>query len=97
MHVRKQLAVMLAIKRSAGVTPKVNLGEHISCMPPLRVNKAAHSGFETQKRHHQKSKTWVLVAPQKGLMSSKIKKKIVNVCSEHYPQIVDSTIYEAFV
>ena len=34
------------------------------------VNKAAHSGFEIQRRHHQKSKTGVSVAPQKGLMSS---------------------------
>ena len=30
-----------------------------------------HPGFETQGRHHQKSKTGVSVAPQKGLMSSK--------------------------
>ena len=30
-----------------------------------------HPGFETQRIHHQKSKTWISVAPQKGLMSSK--------------------------
>ena len=30
-----------------------------------------HSGFVTQSRHHQKSKTGVSVAPQKGVMSSK--------------------------
>ena len=35
------------------------------------INKAAHSGFETQRRRHQKSKTGVSVAPQKGLLSSK--------------------------
>ena len=58
---------MLAIKKSAGVTPEVNLGEHVTCTPLPSANKAAHSGFETQKRHHQKSKTWVSVAPQKGL------------------------------
>ena len=29
----------------------------------------------TQRRRHQKSETGVLVAPQKGLMSSKLKKK----------------------
>ena len=37
--------------------------------------KAAHSGFETQRRRNQKSKTGVSVAPQKGLMSSKNLKK----------------------
>ena len=41
-------------------------------MPLSSKNKAAHSGFETQRRRHQKSKTGVSVAPQKGLMSSKI-------------------------
>ena len=37
------------------------------------TNKAAHSGFETQGRHHQKFKTGVSVASQKGptSMSSK--------------------------
>ena len=28
------------------------------------VNKAAHSGFETQRRRHQKSETGVSVAPK---------------------------------
>ena len=46
------LATMLATKRSAGVTPEVNLREHVICMPQPSVNKVAHSGFfET---HHQK-------------------------------------------
>ena len=40
-------------------------------MPLPSVNKAAHSGFETQRRHHQKSKTGVSVAPQKGHASAK--------------------------
>ena len=71
MHVGKQLTIMLAAKRSAGVAPEVKLREHISRMPPPSANKASHSGFETQRRHHQKSKTGVSVAPQKGLMSSK--------------------------
>ena len=31
-----------------------------------------HPGFETQGKHHQKSKTGVSVAPQKGHVSSKI-------------------------
>ena len=39
------------------------------------VNKAVHSGFETPRRRHQKSKIGVSVVPQKGLMPSKIFKK----------------------
>ena len=55
----------LAVKRSAGVAPEVNFRECIICMPPPSTNKAAHSGFETQ-RCQRKSKTVVSVAPQKG-------------------------------
>ena len=62
---------MLATKRSAGVAPEVNLREHVKHTPLPSLNKAAHSGFETQRRCHQKFKTGVSVAPQKGLMSSK--------------------------
>ena len=65
------LVAMLAAKRSAGVTPEVNLREHVTHMPQPSINNAAHSGFETQRRCHQKSKIGVLVAPQKELMSSK--------------------------
>ena len=57
MHVGKQLGAMLAAKRSAGVAPEVNLREHILRIPPPSVNKAAHSGFETQRKRHQKSTT----------------------------------------
>ena len=42
---------------------------NVTHTPPLS------SGFDTQRRHHQKSKTGVSVAPQKGLMSSKNLKK----------------------
>ena len=66
------LATMLATKRSVGITQEVNLREHVTYMPPSSVNKAAHSGFETKRRCHQKSKTGVTVAAQKGLMSYKI-------------------------
>ena len=43
------------------------------------MNKGTHTGFKTERRYHQKSKTRVSVAPQKGLMSSKIvfKKTVV--------------------
>ena len=56
---------MLAAKKLAGVTPEVNLKEHVTGMPLPSTNKAAHSGFETERRHYQKSKTRVSVAPQK--------------------------------
>ena len=46
-----------------GVAPEVNLMECTSYTPLISVNKAAHSGFETQRRRHQKSTTGVLVAP----------------------------------
>ena len=40
-----------------GVAPEVNLREHVTCTPLPSANKAAYSGFETQRRRHQKSKT----------------------------------------
>ena len=33
--------------------------ESVICMPPPRLNKAAHSGLETQRRHNKKLKTGV--------------------------------------
>ena len=63
---------MLAAKRLAGVAPEVNLGECVTRTPLPTINKAAHSGFETERTRHQKSKAGVTVAPQKGLMSSRI-------------------------
>ena len=63
---------MLAAKRSAGVAQEVNFREHVTCLPPPSSNKTTHPGFETQRRRHQKSKTGVSVAPQKGLMSSNL-------------------------
>ena len=65
-------AAMLANKRSAGVETEVNLREYVKHIPLLSAYKVPHSGFETQWRCHQKSKTGVSVAPQKGLVSSKI-------------------------
>ena len=53
----KQLAAKLAIYTSKGITPEVNLRECISHMYLPSANKAAHSGFETQRRHHQKTET----------------------------------------
>ena len=64
-------APMLAAKRSAGVTPEVNLGEPVTYTPLSSVNKAAHSGFETQRRHHQKYKTGVSVSLKRSYVLHK--------------------------
>ena len=68
----KRLAAMLAIYTGRGVTPEVNLRECISCMPLQSSNKAEpHSGFETQRRRHQKSETVVSVAPKMDMCPTK--------------------------
>ena len=72
------LAAILAAERLAGVTPEVNLSKHVTRMSLPSANKALKAKkykqgcFETQKRHHQKSKTGVSVAPQKDLCPPKI-------------------------
>ena len=66
----KVSAAMLATKRSVGVAPELYFREHTSYMSlPSTVN-AAHSGFKTQRRHHQKSKTGVSVALQNDMCPS---------------------------
>ena len=67
---------MQAIKRSVGVTPKVNLRNLLH--PGKETwNRGIQSGFETQGRCHHKSKTGVSVVQQIGLMSSKnVREKI---------------------
>ena len=50
-------AVMLAAQRPAGVKPDVSQRESVTHMSLPVVNMAAHSGFETQGRCHQKSRT----------------------------------------
>ena len=57
--------------QSAGVTPEVNL-RNLLCAVKEARKLGIHPGFETQGRHHQKSKTGVSVASQKGLMSPKM-------------------------
>ena len=56
---------MLAAKRSAGVAPEVNLGNSVHTGDKAG-KQGIHPGFETQGRGHQKSKSGVSVAPQKG-------------------------------
>ena len=68
----KQPTAMLTIYTGKGVIPEVNLTEWILCMPPPSANKATHSGFETQKRHHQKSEIRLSVAPKFGMCTTKI-------------------------
>ena len=54
------LAAMLAAKRSAGVVPKVNLGEHTSCkLKWIRLSLT----LQNRSRCHHKSKTDLSVAP----------------------------------
>ena len=57
---------MLAAKRSAGVTPEMNL-RNPSHAGDEAYNSGIHPGFETQGRCHQKSKTGISVASQKVL------------------------------
>ena len=78
-------ASMLTTKRSAGVTPEVNSREHVTQMPLSSVNKAAHSGFETQSRCHQKSKTGISVAPQKRTYVLQNLKK-THHCARYFPE-----------
>ena len=62
---------MLAMYASKGVIPDVNLREYTSCTPLPSANKAANSGFETQRTHHQKSETGVSVAPTMDMCPKK--------------------------
>ena len=70
---------MLAPKTSADVTLEVGVIECVAHASLQSANNAAHSNFETQRRRQQRSKTRISVAPQKGLMSSKIKKKLIGM------------------
>ena len=74
--------ISLTAKRLAGVAPEMNPREHVTCMALPSVNKATHSGFGTQRRFHQKSKTGVLVVPQKRLTSSKTLKISLGLVSK---------------
>ena len=61
------LVSLLAAKRLAGVAPDVNLGH----TPPASMSKAAHCGLQSQRRHHQKSKTGYLWSHKKDFCSPK--------------------------
>ena len=85
------LAAMHAAKRSVGITPEVSLRECVKYTHLPSANNTATSGFETQWRYHQNSKTGVLVARQKGLRSSKNFKKIESTTSRN--PILPSLVY----
>ena len=54
------------------------LKKKVQDSPPPSANKAAHSSFETERGHHQKSKAGVSVTSYKKEMSPpKIKKKVL--------------------
>ena len=67
LDLENSLAAMMIAKTSAGVKPEVNLRGFVTYTPLLSMNKAAHSVFETQTRHHQKTKTGLSLAPQKDI------------------------------
>ena len=53
-----------------GVAKEVTVTGYKSFVSLPMVNKADHSGFETQKRHYQKSKTGVSVTPKMRHLST---------------------------
>ena len=57
---------MLVVKSSAGVTSEENPKNSVHTGDEV-CKQGIHSGFETQDRYHQKSKTGVAVALQKDL------------------------------
>ena len=63
----KDSAAMLTSTLLASVAPEVNLRNPL-CTGEEACKWGIHPGFETQGRHHQRSKTGVPVAPRKGLM-----------------------------
>ena len=46
-------------------------GIYITCASAMQVRQKTHSGFEIHRRHHQKSKTGVPVAPKKDMCPPK--------------------------
>ena len=77
---RDRLGVILASMRSAGVAPEVNLRESVTHTPSSSVNKAAHSGFETQRRCQQGVQNRGISGPTKRTyVLLKICKKIIQI------------------
>ena len=71
-------AAMLTTKRSAGVEVEVEVNLKTLLHVVIKhTSKAIHTGFETQGRHNQKSKTGVSLAPHKST-STNTSKEIDN-------------------
>ena len=86
---------MLAVKRSAGVAPEVNLRnplrtEDETCAAWIRdeaCKQVINPGFEAQVRCCQKLKAGVPEAPLKGLMSSYFFKRTNDLLNERETEI----------
>ena len=63
-------AAMLVVNRSASVTPVVNLRNSLHAGEEAHKQRL-HHGFETQGRHHQKSKTGISDLTEKNKLSLK--------------------------
>ena len=57
---QKGSAAMVAVQRSSGVAPEVNLNSPLHASDEA-YNGGIHPSLETQSSHHQKSKTRILV------------------------------------
>ena len=55
------------------------IAQDVTRTPPPSSNKAAHSGFETQRRRHHKSETGVSVAPKMDMCPTKVLQKAQDV------------------
>ena len=69
---KNNLAAILATNWSAGLALELNLREQVARMSLPSVNKVVHSGFETQRRHHQKCKTGYKWPHKKDLCPPKV-------------------------
>ena len=53
----------------------------VTCIPLPNVNKTAHSGFTTQRKHHQKSKQECQWPNKKDLCPPKFQKSMFGLAS----------------
>ena len=81
---------MLSVKRSAMCSTRGGSQEmYITFAYTMRIRQN-HSGFETQRRHHQKSKTGVPVAPKIGHVNVSDKKNLKKVSEQEGNWNVDA-------
>ena len=81
VHGREWLGCHAGHQEVSRCHTEVNLREWVTCMLLPSANEGAHSGFETQRRCHQKSKTGVSVTPQKVLQKFFKRRKKEFVCT----------------